>query len=107
MSLNKLETLYLSNIHTPSLWAWYWLWRFQYIKYKKSRWDNATDKTTTSKIRLWQKIRRKKSVALYRHLSVKEYLDLINLDRFKLTTVLRRGSKISSHTMLRGKTGLT
>ena len=40
----------------------------------------------TSTLRLNQKVKRDKLAALYRHLNVTGNLDLINLDRFKLTT---------------------
>ena len=40
----------------------------------------------TSTLRLKQKVKRDKLGALYRHLNVTGNLDLINLDRFKLTT---------------------
>ena len=39
----------------------------------------------TSTLRLTQKVKRDKLAALYRHLNVTGDLDLINLDRFKLT----------------------
>ena len=40
----------------------------------------------TSTLRLTQKVKRDKLAVLYRHLNVTGNLDLINLDRFKLTT---------------------
>ena len=43
-------------------------------------------KDATSTLRLNQKVKRDKLAALYRHLNVTGNLDLINLDRFKLTT---------------------
>ena len=44
----------------------------------------------TSTLRLKQKLKRNKLAALYRHLNVTGNLDLINLDRFKLTTDKKR-----------------
>ena len=39
----------------------------------------------TSTLRLKQKVKRHKLAALYRHLNITSNLDLMNLDRFKLT----------------------
>ena len=47
----------------------------------------------TSNLRLTQKVKRDKLAALYRHLNVTGDIDLLDLDRFKLTT----DSKKSSH----------
>ena len=48
----------------------------------------------TSTLRLKQKVKRDKLAALYRHLNVTGNLDLINLDRFKLTTDPKKGATI-------------
>ena len=48
----------------------------------------------TSAQRLRQKVKRDKITALYRHLNVTGNLDLINLDRFKLTTDYKKGTTI-------------
>ena len=48
----------------------------------------------TSTLRLRQKGKRDKITALYRHLNVTGNLDLINLDRFKLTTDHKKGTTI-------------
>ena len=49
---------------------------------------------TTSTSRLKQRVRRDKLAALYRHLNVTGNLDLINRDRFKLTTDPKKGATI-------------
>ena len=54
----------------------------------------STEKETTSTLRLKQKVKRDKLAALYRHLNVTGNLDLINLDRFKLTTDSKKGDTI-------------
>ena len=54
----------------------------------------STEKETTSTLRLKQKLKRDKLAALYRHLNVTGNLDLINLDRFKLTTDSKKGATI-------------
>ena len=48
----------------------------------------------TSTLRLRKNIKRDKIAALYRHLNVTGNLDLINLDRFKLTTDHKKGITI-------------
>ena len=48
----------------------------------------------TSTLRLTQKVKRDKLAALYRHLNVTGNLDLINLDRFKLTTEPKKRATI-------------
>ena len=48
----------------------------------------------TSTLRLNQKVKRDKLAALYRHLNVTGYLDLIDLDPFKLTTDPKKGVTI-------------
>ena len=48
----------------------------------------------TSTLRLRKNIKRDKIAALYRHLNVTGNLDLINLDRFKLTTDHKKGTTI-------------
>ena len=48
----------------------------------------------TSTLRLRQKLKRDKITALYKHLNVTGNLDLINLDRFKLTTDHKKGTMI-------------
>ena len=48
----------------------------------------------TSILRLNQKLKRDKLSALYRHLNVTGNLDLIDLDRFKLTTDPKKGATI-------------
>ena len=52
----------------------------------------------TSTLRLKQKLKRNKLAALYRHLNVTGNLDLINLDRFKLTTDEKKEPQFSSFT---------
>ena len=53
----------------------------------------------TSSLQLNQKVKRDKLTALYRHLKVTGNPDLINLDRFKLTTDPKKGgATISSFT---------
>ena len=53
---------------------------------------------TTSTSRLKQRVRRDKLAALYRHLNVTGNLDLINLDRFKLTTDPKKKPQFLSFT---------
>ena len=53
---------------------------------------DTTDATST--LRLKQKVKRDKLAALYRHLNVTGNLDLINLDRIKLTTDPKKGATI-------------
>ena len=48
----------------------------------------------TSALRLRQKVKRDKQAALYRHLNITGNLDLINLNRFKLTTNPKKGAAI-------------
>ena len=48
----------------------------------------------TSTLRLKQKVKRDKLADLYRHLKVTGNLDLINFDRFKLTTDPKKGATI-------------
>ena len=48
----------------------------------------------TSTLRLNQKVKRDKLAALYRHLNVTGYLDLIDLDPFKLMTDPKKGVTI-------------
>ena len=48
----------------------------------------------TSTLRLRQKVKRDKLTALYRHLNVTGDIDLIDLDRFKLTTDHKKGTTI-------------
>ena len=48
----------------------------------------------TSTLRLKQKLKRDKLAALYRHLNVTGNLDLINLDRFKLSKDQKKGTTI-------------
>ena len=48
----------------------------------------------TSYLRLNQKVKQDKLAASYRHLNVTDNLDLINLDRFKLTTDLKKEATI-------------
>ena len=55
----------------------------------------AATTEATSTLRLNQKVKRDKLAALYRHLNVTGNLDLINLDRFKLTTDPKKGATIS------------
>ena len=52
----------------------------------------------TSTLRLKQKVKRDKLGALYRHLNVTGNLDLINLDRFKLTTDPKKKPQFLSFT---------
>ena len=52
----------------------------------------------TSTLRLNQKVKRDKLAALYRHLNVTGNLDLINLDRFKLTTDPKKKPQFLSFT---------
>ena len=51
-----------------------------------------TDKETT--LRLTQKVKKDKLAALYRHLNVTGNLDLINIDRFRLTTDPKKGATV-------------
>ena len=53
---------------------------------------DATELTST--LRLRQKLKRDKITGLYRHLNVTGDLDLINLDRFRLTKDPKKGVKI-------------
>ena len=53
---------------------------------------DATETTPTLQLR--QKVKRDKLTALYRHLNVTGDIDLIDLDRFKLTTDLKKGVTI-------------
>ena len=53
---------------------------------------DTTDATST--LRLKQKVKRDKLAALYRHLNVTGNLDLISLDRIKLTTDPKKGATI-------------
>ena len=48
----------------------------------------------TSTLRLRQKVKRDRITALYRHLNVTGNLDLIDLDRFRLTTDPKKGATI-------------
>ena len=48
----------------------------------------------TSTLRLNQRVKRDKLAALYRHLNVTGNLDLIDLDRFKLTKDRKKGATI-------------
>ena len=60
-------------------------------------WKSFTEPGTTeatSTLRLNQKAKRDKLAALYRHLNVTGNLDLIDLDRFKLTTDPKKGAAI-------------
>ena len=52
----------------------------------------------TSTFRLRQKLKQDKITALYRHLNVTGNLDLIDLDRFRLTTDKKKKSQFSSFT---------
>ena len=53
---------------------------------------DATEPTST--LRLRQKVKRDKINALYRHLNVMGNSDLIDLDRFRLTTDPKKGTAI-------------
>ena len=53
---------------------------------------DATEPAST--LRLKQKVKRDKSIALYRHLNVTGDIDLIDLDRFRLTKDPKKGLKI-------------
>ena len=53
---------------------------------------DATEATST--LRLRQKVKRDKINALYRHLNVTGNLDLIDLDRFRLTKDQKKGVTI-------------
>ena len=55
--------------------------------------EPATTEATLT-LRLNRKVKRDKLAALYRHLNVAGNLDLINLDRFKLTTDPKNGTTI-------------
>ena len=48
----------------------------------------------TSTLRLKQKVKRHKLAALYRHLNITGNLDLMNLDRFKLTRDPKKAATI-------------
>ena len=48
----------------------------------------------TSTLRLRQKVKRDRLTALYRHLNMTGYIDLINLGRFRLTTNPKKGATI-------------
>ena len=48
----------------------------------------------TSTLLLKQKVKQDKLAALYRHLNVTGNIDLISLDRFRITTDTKKGSKI-------------
>ena len=52
----------------------------------------TTTPSTTETLRLRQKVKRGKLAALYRHLNIAGNLDLINLDRLKLTTDPKKGA---------------
>ena len=52
----------------------------------------------TSTLRLNQKVKRDKLAALYRHLKATGNLDLINLDRFRLTTDTKKEPQFLSFT---------
>ena len=52
----------------------------------------------TSTFRLRQKLKQDKITALYRHLNVTGNLDLIDLDRFRLTTDKKKKSQFSNFT---------
>ena len=52
----------------------------------------TTTPSTTETLRLRQKVKRDKLAALYRHLNIAGNLDLINLDRLKLTTDPKKGA---------------
>ena len=54
----------------------------------------STKKEATSALRLKQKVKWDKLAALYRHLNVTSNLDLINLDRFKLTMDPKKGATV-------------
>ena len=58
--------------------------------------EDATE--TTATLRLRQKVKRDKITALYRHLNVTDNLDLIDLDRFRLTKDSKKGSQSLSFT---------
>ena len=58
--------------------------------------EDATEATST--LRLKQKVKRDKIKALYRHLNVTGNLDLIDLDRFRLTKDSKEGSQPLSFT---------
>ena len=53
----------------------------------------------TSTLQLRQKVKRDKITALYRHLNVTGDIDLIGLDRFRLTTVQNKGSQFLTFTI--------
>ena len=57
---------------------------------------DATETTPTLQLR--QKAKRDELTALYKHLNVTGDIDLIDLDRFKLTTDLKTESQFSSFT---------
>ena len=60
---------------------------------------DATEPTTT--LRLRQKVKRDKLIALYGHLNVTGNPDLIDLDRFRLTTDPKKEPQFSSFTTAR------
>ena len=51
-------------------------------------------KKTTSTLQLRQEVKQDKLTALYKHLNITDDLDLINLDRFKLTTDPKKGATV-------------
>ena len=57
-----------------------------------SRVGDTTEATSTLQLR--QKVKRDKHIELYRHLSITGNLDLINLDRFRLMTDHKKGTRI-------------
>ena len=57
---------------------------------------DATEPASTLSLR--QKVKRDKIIALYRHLHVTGDIDLIDLNRFKLTKDPKKGSHFSSFT---------
>ena len=62
---------------------------------------DATEATST--LRLKQKVKRDKLIALCRHLNVTGDINLIDLDQFKLTTdPKKKGSQFLSFTMVIG-----
>ena len=54
----------------------------------------------TSTLRLRQKVKQGKRTAFYRHLNIAGNPDLINLDKFRLTTDLKNERQFSSFTMV-------
>ena len=53
---------------------------------------------STSTLRLRQKVKRDKITALYRYLNATGDIDLIDLERFRLTKDKKKGSQFSSFT---------